>query len=96
VTAQVPQQSGSANAQPKLVKQKVTVTLSDATTVSHTVDATESALVIGACVTATGNADSVGTVTAKTVTVSQPENGACNPGFGGGLGGTPPTGQNTT
>jgi hypothetical protein len=33
-------------------------------------------------VTATGTVDSVGTVTAKEVTISQPENGSCT-GFGG-------------
>lgn len=81
VRGRVPQQS--SNGDLKLEKRKVTVTLSDATTVTHTVDATERALVVGSCVRTQGSTDSVGTVTADTVTVSQPVDGACTAGFGG-------------
>lgn len=99
VVARVPEQSSGGNAQPKLKKQKVSVTLADSTTVSHTVDATEAVLVVGSCVTAQGTADSVGTVTAQTVTVSAPEDGSCTRGFGGFGGpggfGAPPA-QSTT
>jgi hypothetical protein len=49
----------------------------------HTVSATESALVVGSCVSAQGNTDSVGTVTATTVTVSVAVAGECTGGFGG-------------
>ena len=88
VTARVPKQSsradGSSNAPPKLVKRTVKVTLTDATTVSHTVDATESVLVVGACLSSEGSTDSVGTVTAEKVTASEPDaDGTCTGGFGG-------------
>jgi len=41
------------------------------------------------CVAATGTVDSLGTITAKTVTISQPQNGSCGGGLGGfgGFGG---------
>ena len=53
----------------------------------HTVPATERALVVGSCVSAQGSTDSVGTVTATTVTVSQAVDGECTGGFGGPGGG---------
>jgi hypothetical protein len=84
VTARIPKQSSNGNGPPKLVKRTVTVTLTDSTTVTHTVEATDSVLVVGTCLSSEGSTDSVGTVTAKTVTASQPDaNGDCTGGFGG-------------
>jgi hypothetical protein len=77
-----------ANAKPKMSTKTVAVTLSDSTRYSQTTTATADALTVGTCVTAAGTADSVGTVTANTVVVSQPVNGSCTGGFGfGGRGG---------
>jgi Domain of unknown function (DUF5666) len=94
VTARMPSGSGtgssssgnsSSGSTPRLKKQKVTVTLADDVTITHSVQASRSDLVTGVCVTAQGKADSVGTVTATSVTISQPANGACGIGeFGGG------------
>ena len=87
VAARVPKQSNgnSTNSQPKFVKRNVKVTLADSTTISHNVDATDSVLVVGTCVSSEGSTDSVGTVTAKTVTASQPDSsGECTGGFAGG------------
>ncbi|HXY91262.1 MAG TPA: DUF5666 domain-containing protein [Acidimicrobiia bacterium] len=85
VKAQVVTPSSSKNKKPKVTTQNVTVTLGDSTTIMQTVAATEKDIAVGACVTATGKTDSVGTVTASRVMISQPQNGAC--GFGGGFGG---------
>ena len=72
----------------------MTVTLTSSTTYEHTVDATDTVLVVGTCVATQGSSDSVGTVTAKTVTASQPDsNGSCTGGFTLPGGGTPPTGS---
>ena len=69
------------------------VTLSSSTRVDQTVAATADVLTVGSCVNAAGTADSVGTVSAKTVTVSQPVNGTCTGGFGfGGQAGFGPPG----
>ncbi len=95
VSARVPKQtasSGTSTGAPKFVKKNVRVTLADSTTISHTVDATDSVLVVGTCVSSQGSTDSVGTVTAKTVTASQPDStGACTGGFGGFPEGGPST-----
>jgi hypothetical protein len=77
-----------ANGKPKTSNKTVNVTLSGSTRYSQTTTATADALTVGTCVTAAGTADSVGTVTANTVVVSQPVNGSCTGGFGfGGRGG---------
>lgn len=76
-----------ANGKPKTAKKTVNVTLASATRFDETVTATADALAVGTCVTAAGTADSVGTVTANTVIVSQPVNGSCTGGFGFGGGG---------
>ena len=90
VTAQVPKRSKNSNKPPKFVKRNVKVTLTDSATITHSVGATDSVLVIGTCLTTQGSTDSVGTVTAKTVTATQPESdGSCRPSFGGGFGGFP-------
>ena len=103
VTAQVPKQSKNSNKPPKFTKRNVKVTLTGSSTITHSVEATDSVVVIGACLTTQGSTDSVGTVTAKTVTVSQPESdGSCSPGFGGfggfpgGFPGGAPTNSSTT
>ena len=60
------------------------MTLADSTTITHSVEATDSVLVIGTCLASDGSTDSVGTVTAKTVTASEPDSdGSCTAGFGG-------------
>ena len=90
VTAQVPKQSKNNNKQPKFVKRDVKVTLADSATITHSVGATDSVLVTGTCLTTQGSTDSVGTVTAKTVTATEPESdGSCGRDFGGGFGGPP-------
>ena len=78
----------TSNTKPKSKTVNVTVSLADSTAIMQTVAASEGDLAVGACVNAAGTADSVGTVTATTVTISQPQNGSC-PGFGfrGGFGG---------
>jgi hypothetical protein len=71
---------------PRITTQNVAVTVDSSTALTQTVRATVKDLAVGSCVTATGSVDSVGTVTAKNVTVSQPENGSCT-AFGNGFGG---------
>jgi hypothetical protein len=95
--------NSNSNTQPKPKTATVTVTLASTTRVSNTVAATDSVLTIGACVSAAGTTDSVGTVTARTVTVSPANSdgmcvgaggfrgrfgGAGGGGGGGGAGGT--------
>lgn len=67
----------------------VTVSTTSKTTVSRTVAATSKAVRTGLCVSARGSADDTGAVTATSVALSQPVNGACGMGFGrpGGAGG---------
>ena len=79
---------------PKTKKTKaktatVSVTLSGSSTITETVKGAVADLTVGSCVTANGTADSLGTITAKSVTISQPQNGSCGGGFGGfgGFGG---------
>jgi hypothetical protein len=75
------------NTTPKSKTVNVTVSLADSTAITQTVDATSADLAVGSCVNATGTTDSVGTVTASTVTISQPQNGSCAPfGFRGSNG----------
>ena len=73
----------TSNTKPKSKTVNVTVSLADSTAIMQTVAASEGDLAVGACVNAAGTADSVGTVTATTVTISQPQNGSCpRSGFG--------------
>jgi len=65
----------------------VAVTLTGSTTVTETVKGAVADLAVGSCVTANGTVDSLGTITAKSVTISQPQNGSCGGGFGGFGGG---------
>lgn len=62
------------------------VTVSGTTTYTTTQDADSSALVVGQCATAMGDSDDTGAVTADTISVSDPVDGACTTGFGGGGG----------
>jgi hypothetical protein len=85
VKAQVPTGT-SKNGKPKTKTEKVAVTLADSTTVTQTTSAKSTDLAVGSCVTANGTTDSVGTVKATNVVISQPENGSCTRvgGLGGG------------
>jgi hypothetical protein len=89
VKGRVLQRPTKKNSRPKATTKSVAVTLSSTTRVDQTVTATAEVLAVGACVSAAGTADSVGTVTANTVTVSAPENGSCTGGFRFGSGGGP-------
>ena len=60
------------------------VTTTSSTTVSVTEEAGPAALTTGRCVVATGEADSTGAVTATALAVSDPVDGTCTVGFGGG------------
>ena len=63
----------------------------DATTeVVTTVSATADDVVEGACLTARGEADDLGAVTAESVALSDPVDGSCTAGFGGFGGGRGP------
>jgi len=69
-----------------------TVTVSSDTTYTSTKAADASAVVVGQCATARGQADASGKVTATSVTVSAPTDGSCSTRFGGdgfGPGGGP-------
>lgn len=61
----------------------ITVTLPASATITQTVAATSSAAVVGQCARAIGTADSTGTITAKSITISAPSANGCNTGFGG-------------
>jgi hypothetical protein len=71
---------------PQFVTKSVKVTLGSSATVTTTTSATSAQLATGICVTAIGPASTTGAVTATSVTISQPVNGACTAGFGGGGG----------
>jgi len=83
VKAQIPTPPSSKNKKPTTKTQNVDATITPDTTVSQTVPATAKDLAVGSCVMASGKVDSVGTVTANRVEISQPANGACSFGFGG-------------
>lgn len=75
-----------------------TVTVDSATVFRTTKAADASAIVVGQCATARGQADSSGKVTATSIVVSPPTNGTCvtaNRGFGGSRSGQGQTGQQT-
>jgi len=62
----------------------VTVTTSADTTYTTTAAATASDVTVGVCVTSRGDADDTGAITATSIAVTQPVDGACTTGFGGG------------
>jgi hypothetical protein len=61
----------------------ITVTLGASTTVTQTVPATSAAAVVGQCASAIGTANSTGTISARSITVSSPGPNGCQSGFGG-------------
>jgi hypothetical protein len=77
----------------------ITVTLPASAAVTQTVPATSAAAVVGQCARAIGPADSTGTITAKSITISTPGPSGCRTGFGGrgnfnGANGTGGSGSN--
>jgi hypothetical protein len=72
------QNNGSAPAARTL-----TITLDGSTKIERTATATASAIHAGLCLAATGAANSIGTVQAKTVAVFPATGGQCTGGFGG-------------
>jgi hypothetical protein len=62
----------------------VSVTTTSSTTWTRTATATAKDVKIGRCVVSRGNADSTGAIAAQSITISQPVNGQCSTGFGGG------------
>lgn len=82
--------STSGTATPGATTGTATVTVDSATTYRTTKTADASAIVVGQCATARGQADTSGKVTATSIVVSPPTNGTCvtaNRGFGGNRGG---------
>lgn len=61
----------------------IAVNLPASATVTQTVAATSAAAVVGRCARAIGTADTTGTITAKSITISTPGANGCNIGFGG-------------
>jgi hypothetical protein len=61
----------------------IAVTLGAAATVTQTLVATSAAAVVGQCARANGSANSVGTISAKSITISAPGADGCNSRFGG-------------
>ncbi|WP_028658878.1 DUF5666 domain-containing protein [Nocardioides insulae] len=62
----------------------VTVTLTPRTAYTRTIEASTADLAIGQCVSATGDTDDVGAVSADRIAISRPVDGECDLGFGGG------------
>ncbi|MET0788524.1 MAG: hypothetical protein ABWY33_04705 [Cellulomonas sp.] len=60
-----------------------TVTVTDATTYTKSVVADASAVVVGQCASARGEADDSGKVTATSIAISAPTDGECSAGFTG-------------
>jgi hypothetical protein len=61
----------------------ITITLGSSATVTQTVPATSAAAVVGQCARAIGPANSTGTITARSITISKPGANGCNTGFSG-------------
>ena len=70
----------------------VSVVYTSGTTITQTVTGSAADITSGQCVVITGTKDSSGAVTASAVRLSQPVNGACSQGPGGGPGGVRPSG----
>lgn len=62
-----------------------TVTVDGSTTYTTTVTADSSAIAVGLCVTAIGEADSSGQVAATSLALSEAGDSGCSTGFGGGM-----------
>ena len=75
------------------------IAVDDSTSYTSTVTADSSALVVGACVTAQGEADDSGAGSATSLTISEADENGCSTGFGGaqggpgGMGGQRPSGS---
>jgi hypothetical protein len=63
---------------------ETTVSVSGDTSYTETQDATAKAVTVGSCVSAMGEADDVGAVTAESISISDPVHGSCGFPFGGG------------
>lgn len=61
--------------------EEVDVDVTDDTTFTTTADATADAVEVGRCLSAQGETDDTGAVTAATISVSDPVDGACSGGF---------------
>lgn len=72
-----------------------TLTVDDATTYTVTVSADATAVTVGRCVTAQGEADSSGQVAATSLVLSDATDAGCSTGFGGGGFGGGPRGGTT-
>jgi len=77
----VAQQQPDADGASAATTTSVTVTVSGSTTYTSTEKTDASSVKAGVCVTATGQADDTGAVSAESIAVSQPVDGEC--GFGG-------------
>ena len=78
---------GAASGATPATPTTITVTLPASATVTQTVPATSAAAVVGQCARAIGPANSVGAITAKSITISTPGANGCRTGFGGRLSG---------
>jgi len=65
----------------------VAVMVDAGTTYTTTKSVTAGALKVGRCATATGSTDDTGAVSAQRISLSQPVDGQCTGGFGGGSAG---------
>jgi hypothetical protein len=74
---------GTAGAANPVTPTAITVTLPASAPVTQTVPATSAAAVVGQCARAIGPANSVGAITAKSITISKPGANGCRTGFGG-------------
>ena len=74
---------GTASAATPTTPTTITVTLPASATVTQTVPATSAEAVVGQCARAIGPANSVGAISAKSITISRPGANGCRTGFGG-------------
>ena len=88
-------QNAPGNATPP-APTAITVTLGASSTVTQTVPATSAAAVVGQCASAIGTANSTGSITARSITVSSPGPNGCRSGFGGRFNGAGGTGTGST
>jgi hypothetical protein len=86
---------GVASAATPATPITITVTLPASATVTQTVPATSAAAVVGQCARVIGPANSVGAITAKSITISKPGANACRTGFGGRFNGSGSDGTGT-
>ena len=73
----------------------ITVTLGAAATVTETVAASSAAAVVGRCASVIGTANSVGAISARSITISTPGPNGCRGGFGGRFNGNGANGSGT-